>query len=259
MQVLGPRISASGESLADHRAHFTGFFATLREIRNEPAQWKTVETRDVELNKNLRARVYIPPDTPVNGELPVGLYIHSGGWYTGSVDAEDFLCRNISYNSRIILISPEYRLAPESPFPAGLDDCAETYEFLHAHAAEFGGSSRHKYIMGGSAGGNLTACVALRYASDPELRPSGAMVSCMTSCDPGALPAKYRERYTPDIYRETPVINASGVETARGKLKAYHIQNPCIPRYWSKADSAFFRMAIAPTTGPSTLFPSAPP
>ncbi|OAL57102.1 alpha/beta-hydrolase [Pyrenochaeta sp. DS3sAY3a] len=194
-------------------------------MRQELAEWKSVETRDVNLNEKLRARVYIPPRSSlsttslISENIPIGLYIHSGGWFTGSIDAEDFLCRDIAFHSRIILISPEYRLAPENPFPAGLEDCFEAYEFIHARAADFGGNPRQKFIMGGSAGGNLTACVALKYASNPELRPSGVMVSCMTSCDPSALPAEYLGRYSPEKYQDTPVIDRQSVQVAREWLQ----------------------------------------
>ena len=109
----------------------------------------------------------------------------------GSIDTEDFICRDIAHNANIVLFSPEYRLAPENTFPAGLEDCMETYEYMNSRAAEFGGSPLHKFIMGGSTGGNLSACVALKYASDSELRPAGVMLSCMTSCDPLDLPASY--------------------------------------------------------------------
>jgi acetyl esterase/lipase len=137
--------------------------------------------------------------------------------FTGSIDAEDFLCRDIAFNSNIILFSPEYRLAPEDPFPAGLEDCFETYEYMHDHAVEFGGSPRRKFIMGGSAGGNLSAYVALKYASNLVLRPAGVMLSCMSSCDPLAMPAEYKKRYFPDRFLETPVIDTKSIQLARGQ------------------------------------------
>lgn len=223
---MGSPTPGVDDSLQGHRAEFLNFMAAFAEKRQESFGAKSVETRDIQIDGKLRARIYTPPrssqgSTAEDEGLPVGLYIHAGGWYTGSVDAEDFMCRDIAFTSQIILISPEYRLAPENPFPAGLEDCFKTYEFIHSRAAEFGGNPRQKFIMGASAGGNLSASVALKYTSDPELRPSGIMVSCMISCDPSALPAEYKERYLPGLYLETPVINTNTKRLARGKWEIY--------------------------------------
>lgn len=220
------RPPVSDDILTEHRAQFVEFMDALAKIRKDSAEIKSVETRDVQIDEKLRARIYIPPPHPTTSsypsdELPIGLYIHSGGWYTGSISAEDSLCRDIAFNSRIVLISPEYRLAPENPFPAGLEDCFKAYEYMYNHAPEFGASQHRKFIMGASAGGNLSASVALKFASDPELRASGLLVSCMTSCDPSALPVDYKDRYHPENYVDTPVINTNIKQLSRGKLTTY--------------------------------------
>ncbi|CAN9170088.1 unnamed protein product [Alternaria sp. RS040] len=230
-RAMGSLPPVMDDSLHGHRAQFLNLMATFAQMRKESFGAKSVETRDIQINDKLRARIYVPPRSfqestaPVE-DLPVGLYIHAGGWYTGSVDAEDFMCRDIAFNSQIILISPEYRLAPENPFPAGLEDCFKTYEYIHSCAAGFGGNPRQKFIMGASAGGNLSACVALKYTSDPELRPSGIMVSCMMSCDPNALPAEYKKRYLPGLYLETPVINTNTKRLAREWLQPPSPEHP---------------------------------
>ena len=63
-----------------------------------------------------------------------------------------------------------------------------------------------KFIMGGSAGGNLAACVGLKYASDPELRPSGLILACLQSCDVGAFPEAYGKRFTPEKYADSAML-----------------------------------------------------
>ncbi|KAH7078177.1 Alpha/Beta hydrolase protein [Paraphoma chrysanthemicola] len=230
-EAMGEMLSFSDDSVEGSRAIFRELMAALAKLRQESAGAKSVEAREVQVGEQLRARIYIPPHHPrrssrVDERLPVGLYIHSGGWYSGSVDEEDFMCRYIAYNSRIILISPEYRLAPENPFPASLEDCFKTYEYIHDHANEFGGSPRHKFIMGGSAGGNLSACVALKYTSDPELKAAGLLLSCMPSCDPIALPAKYKKRYTPERFMDTPFINTNSTRRARELLQPPRPDHP---------------------------------
>lgn len=147
----------------------------------------------------------------------MGLYIHSGGWFTGSIEAEDHQCRLIAENTQMIIFSPEYRLAPENPYPAGLDDCCAAYEYMHEAAGRVGGDPTLKFIMGGSAGGNLTACVALKYTTNPKLKPAGIIVACMSSCDPKAWPAKYKAQLETGMYEETPMINAQSLRTARGR------------------------------------------
>lgn len=150
--------------------------------------------------------------------LPVGLYIHCGGFFAGAVEFEDGLCRSIVSRSEpgIILFSPHYRLAPENPFPAGLDDVCAAYEWMHAHAARYGGDPTCKAIMGGSAGGNLSASVALRYAADPVLRPAAVLLAAMPSCDPQAMPEEYKQRLDPEKYKDVPMFNQDGVASARG-------------------------------------------
>lgn len=65
------------------------------------------------------ARIYRPSAEV----LPVMLYFHGGGWVAGSVKSHDSLCRSYSHALRAVIVSVEYRLAPEDPFPAGLEDC----------------------------------------------------------------------------------------------------------------------------------------
>lgn len=201
-QMMGGRNTMMPAPVSNCRAEFDTIFATLKPMLPPPSD--AVKSEDVEYKPGISLRIYTP-----NGAarpLPVGLYIHSGGWFAGSIEHEDFLCRNIAEHSQIILVSPEYRLAPENPYPAALDDCCATYEWMHRNATQHGGDSTRKFIMGGSAGGNLSACVALKYASDPALQPSGLITACLQSCDVTVLPEEYRERYTPEIYADSPVI-----------------------------------------------------
>jgi acetyl esterase/lipase len=212
--MMGGRVTISASTVEECRAQFTALSAGLAASLPEPTD--AVKFEDVQLSASQRVRVYIP--TGATDPLPVGLYIHSGGWYTGSIEAEDFLCRTIAEQSQIILFSPEYRLAPENPYPAGLEDCCKAYEFMHATASNYGGNPQKKFIMGGSAGGNLTACVGLKYVSNAELKPAGIVVACMLSCDPKALPAEYKKRYSSLKYRNAPMIDDASVQQARGKV-----------------------------------------
>lgn len=94
--------------------------------------------------------------------LPVVVYFHGGGWVLSSVDGHDALARRIAARTGMLLVSVDYRLAPEHPFPAAADDCWAVTNWLAAHADDWGGDPTRIAVCGDSAGGNLAASVALR-------------------------------------------------------------------------------------------------
>lgn len=98
--------------------------------------------------------------------LPALVYFHGGGWTIGDVDTHDVLCRQLAHGARCEVFSVEYRLAPEAPFPAAVEDCIAATRFV----AQASGSDRVA-VGGDSAGGNLAAVVALhaRDANGPSL------------------------------------------------------------------------------------------
>lgn len=103
----------------------------------------------------LPARVY---DTrPSDADRPALLYLHGGGWVQGGIDTHDGLCGQIALEAGIRVISLEYRLAPEHPFPAAPDDVVAVWRALSATPAEWGINPARIAVGGDSAGGNLTA------------------------------------------------------------------------------------------------------
>ncbi len=104
-------------------------------------------------------RVFIP-NGPVRGAY---LYIHGGGWALGSETTSDPTMRRIASEAGVAVVSVGYRLAPEHPYPAGLDDCVAAAEWLEEHAGSLGLEDPDALIIGGeSAGANLAAAVLLR-------------------------------------------------------------------------------------------------
>jgi len=97
---------------------------------------------------------------PVKGEtLPALVYFHGGGWTIGDLDTHDVLCRQLALGARCVVISVDYRLAPEYPFPAAVDDCFAATRYVADHAAKLGIGALA--VGGDSAGGNLAAVVSL--------------------------------------------------------------------------------------------------
>jgi acetyl esterase/lipase len=102
--------------------------------------------------------------TPIEGRRPRPgvLWIHGGGYILGSPQMEAFGTGRLARDLGVVTVSPDYRLAPEHPFPAALDDCMTTLEWMRANAEELGIDPDRIAVVGASAGGGLAAAVAQR-------------------------------------------------------------------------------------------------
>jgi acetyl esterase len=116
----------------------------------------------------LRIRLYRPAG--VSGRLPLVVYLHGGGWITGTIETTDTICAAVAVQGEVCVASVDYRLAPEAPYPAALDDAeaatlwlCENSDRLHVDASSIA-------VAGDSAGGNLAAALTLRLRSSGRVR-----------------------------------------------------------------------------------------
>ena len=114
------------------------------------------------------ARIYKPAAAPSNMPLPVVVYYHGGGWVIADINTYDAAPRAMSKQLNAIVVSVEYRHAPEAKFPAQHDDAAAAYRWVLQNAAAWGGDPARVALAGESAGGNLAVATAI-YARDNRL------------------------------------------------------------------------------------------
>ncbi|WP_447767692.1 alpha/beta hydrolase [Pseudomonas kilonensis] len=128
-----------------------------------PACPPTLAIEDFEL-AGVAVRAYHPRGAAPPAGWPCLLYLHGGGWVVGDLDSHDFICMELAAALGALVVAVDYRLAPEHPFPAGLDDCLAVWR--HLAAAPFAIDPRRRLVVGDSAGGNLATalCLALRDA-----------------------------------------------------------------------------------------------
>lgn len=105
-------------------------------------------------------RIYTP--VAAGGTGPALVYYHGGGWVIGDLETHDALCRTLANEAGCKVIAVDYRLAPEHPFPAAIDDAYAAVKWVEANASEIGIDPNRIAVAGDSAGGNLAAAVSLR-------------------------------------------------------------------------------------------------
>jgi len=120
-------------------------------------------------NPFVRVRIYEPRDK--SETLPGLLWIHGGGYVLGTPESDDVLCPRFVTEANCVVVSVDYRLAPENPYPAGLEDCYSALKWFSEHADEIGVDPSRIGVAGASAGGGLTAALTLlaRDRKGPEL------------------------------------------------------------------------------------------
>lgn len=150
-----------------------GFSESMAKLVPRPAGPIGVDRVIAGPGGDLRVRVYRAEGA--SGALPLIVYFHGGGWVLCDLDTHDAMCRNLATEAQAVIVSVDYRMAPEHCFPAAPQDCMAATRWAIAQAAELGIDPARTVVAGDSAGGNLAAAVALR-ARDEGLALAGQLL-----------------------------------------------------------------------------------
>lgn len=150
------------------------FYLAGRPVSNpEPPELESAKPLSIPAPHGaIPARIYTPKTLRKNNGLaPCLVFFHGGGWVIGDLDSHDVVCRKLAHEAEMIVISVDYRLAPEHKFPAAADDAIAATKWVAANAVALGVDATQLVVGGDSAGGNLTAVVALaaRDGEGPKL------------------------------------------------------------------------------------------
>jgi acetyl esterase len=141
------------------RADMVEQFVPMPEYAGVRVEDRAILTADSAGGREIAVRIYRPAAD--DGPLPVVVFFHGGGWVVCTLETHDPYCRALATEAGVIVVSVDYRLAPEHKFPAGLEDCVAATEWVLAHAGELGVSGLRVFVAGDSAGGTMAAVVAL--------------------------------------------------------------------------------------------------
>ncbi|MEI7592153.1 MAG: alpha/beta hydrolase [Actinomycetes bacterium] len=212
-QLGGPNApDLSDSTIADARA---SDLELMRMIHSDTPPITHVEDRTVPgPSGEVAIRVYRPSNS---NSLPgILVWFHGGGWCLGSLESGDGPPRSLAQSSGAVVVSVDFRLAPEHPFPAGIDDCWSTVQWVAAHGHELGGDPQRLAVGGESSGGNLAALVAIkaRDAGGPNIchqllaNPSTDLTLSLASTDDyatGYFLSKQTMTWFIDLYLERQI------------------------------------------------------
>lgn len=172
MRTVLKALSYGDINVASSRA-----FANIKAIDPLKPFYKTIDTKIYNEGNEVPTRIYLPGDdvsfqSETKGHaIPVLLFLHGGGWVTESVDTYDRVCAGLAKNTGHVVVSVGYRLAPEAPFPAALNDCYAVAKAIYSNHFLLNTNAESITLVGDSAGGNLAAALSLMARDRGEFMP----------------------------------------------------------------------------------------
>lgn len=146
----------------DLKEHYKGY-RKLMELLNPPLKlrYNLLDHKIFVNGTEIPVRIFAPEELSPETKCKVLIFFHGGGWVTGNIDTYTATCGNMSDATDCIIISVDYRLAPEHPFPIGLEDCYAVTREIASMPELVGGVDNEIVLVGDSAGANLAAVVSL--------------------------------------------------------------------------------------------------
>ncbi|MBU3188266.1 alpha/beta hydrolase [Clostridium bowmanii] len=150
-------VSLKGKSINEIRVELN---KNTTRWSSKPIPFPNIKNMNINTDTNkVPVRIYTPENGNSNS-FPIIIYSHGGSFISGNIDVYDNVCRKLSKNTKAIVVSVNYRLAPENPFPDGLNDVYNVLQWVNKNAKSINGDSSNICVAGDSAGGNLSAAVS---------------------------------------------------------------------------------------------------
>jgi triacylglycerol lipase len=156
-----PAMHFSYETLADIRTTVESFGEGYAPRADDGVTRDVVLVPGEKADPDVRILLFKPENPPAASGLPAVIYIHGGGYVSGKADLYEDWCRHLVRELGAVVISVDYRKAPEAPYPAAIDDCYAALRWLHGSAATLGIDPARIAVEGVSAGGGLAASLAI--------------------------------------------------------------------------------------------------
>lgn len=170
---MGRAVLAAASSVATRLTDHYLLERRLKAALGRPPLFHPRDRRVVTAGHDVPIHLFFPETRGPHGVL---LFFHGGGWVTGDTGSYGAVCRAMSHITDRTVVSVDYRLAPENPFPAGLSDCYTVAEEFYTHPSRWGVRSRDIVLIGDSAGANLCAAVSLLARDRGDFLPTAQIL-----------------------------------------------------------------------------------
>jgi len=201
--AIGARPKVMGKDIAEIRANV----AKTKATRPPVSPSESLVIADIQL-ENCSVRTYKPK--AFKDRLPLGIFVHGGGYCLGDLDTEEVTARVLADNGPMILVSVGYRLAPENVWPTSLNDCvASTHWAINHYASSPEVDVSKLFISGGSAGGQLALALSIKLIEQGH-KLCGLLVLCPISVGPSAVPPALKHKYLAlEENSDAPLVDAN--------------------------------------------------
>ena len=204
--VLDPWVEQwmeANSAMMEPPAEYTAEYLALTRPKESPFPTRPLPKTTDDVVAGVPVRIY-EHDQPPTGLI---VYFHGGGFCSGSIGLMEIIATELAHCSGAAVVSVEYRLAPEHPYPAGLDDCEAVTRWAVLNTERFGTRSSRVTVAGESAGGNLAAAVSLRLREAPGPAELAAQVLIYPVLDRPSADYGSRRQF------DTPMLRSAGLTT----------------------------------------------